>query len=145
MRLTRLITLAALLPVLALAKPSDYGRVTVDLVNSVYDADTFRVTVKSWPAIVGDNMPIRLNGVDAAEIRGKCAEEKARARAARDFTREQLNQAKTIELRNIRRGKYFRILSDVFVDGVDLAALLIQHNHARPYQGGKREGWCSPE
>jgi micrococcal nuclease len=40
------------------------------------------------------------------------------------------------------RGKYFRILADVYVDGENLTDLLISAGHARPYDGGKREGWC---
>lgn len=47
----------------------------------------------------------------------------------------------TIELRNIQRSKYFRILADVYIDGVSLADNLIQSGHARPYDGGKRLGW----
>ncbi|CUB03201.1 hypothetical protein [Marinomonas fungiae] len=44
---------------------------TVARINSVYDADTFRVDINDWPDIVGKNIPVRVNGVDAAEIRGK--------------------------------------------------------------------------
>ena len=53
-----------------------------------------------------------------------------------------LRSAKVIELRNIQRGKYFRILADVYVDGQNLADGLIRSGHARLYDGGKRLGWC---
>ena len=123
------------------AKP-EYGAVRVSQVVSVYDADTFRVNIAGWPAVVGQNMPVRLSGVDAPEIRGQCESEKAAARAGKQFTADRLNNASVIELRNIRRGKYFRILADVIVDGVSLSELLIRTGHARPYDGGKRAGWC---
>jgi len=33
-------------------------------------------------------------------------------------------------------------LADVYIDNQSLASLLIANNLARPYQGGKRNGWC---
>ena len=80
--------------------------------------------------------------MDAPEIRGKCEPEKVLARNAKQYTVQALRSAKTIELRNIQRGKYFRILADVYVDGVSLADSLIKSGHARAYDGGKRLGWC---
>ena len=117
-------------------------RVTVDEVVSVYDADTLRVRVNAWPPLIGDNMPVRVLGIDAPEIRGKCEDEKVKARAARDYAASALLGASRVELRNIRRGKYFRLLADVFVDGVSLADELVKAGHARGYDGGGRSGWC---
>ena len=116
--------------------------VYVDSLVSVYDADTFRVNIKGWPDIVGKNMPVRVLGVDAPEIRGKCENEKDQAREAKAFTKSLLENAEIIELRNIESGKYFRLLANVYVDGQDLTELLIISSHARPYDGGTREGWC---
>ncbi len=115
---------------------------TVERVVSVYDADTFRVDIHNWPDPIGLNMPIRVKSVDAPEIRGKCANEKAQAKAARDYVRKLLGNADRIELLDIERGKYFRLLARVRVDGKDLARLLVIEGHARPYDGGAREGWC---
>ena len=121
----------------------EYGSVRVSGVVSVYDADTFRVNIIGWPDVVGLNMPVRLSGVDAPEIRGQCDYEKAAARAGKQFTAVRLESARVIELQNIRRGKYFRLIADVLVDGRSLSELLIQEGHARPYDGGKRLGWCN--
>lgn len=112
-------------------------------VVSVYDADTFRADIEGWPAIVGLNMPVRVKGVDAPEIRGKCELEKKAARVARDYVRELLLNAERVELLDIERGKYFRLLATVEVDGKDLTSLLISGGYARPYDGGGRAGWCS--
>jgi endonuclease YncB( thermonuclease family) len=68
-----LVVILAILP--AQAAPQ-YGTVTVSKVISVYDGDTFRVDIDSLPPIVGKNIPIRVNGVDTPEIRGKCQYEK---------------------------------------------------------------------
>ena len=57
----------------------DYGSVTVSKVISVYDGDTFRVSIKIYPPIVGENIAIRVNGIDTPEIRGKCPSEKVLA------------------------------------------------------------------
>jgi len=50
-----------------------YGDVLVSEVTSIYDADTFRVNIKHWPDVIGKHVSIRVLGVDAPEIRGKCA------------------------------------------------------------------------
>lgn len=135
--------LLLLIPAITLATDStNYGNATVAEVTSIYDADTFRANIREWPAVVGERVPIRVNGVDAPEIRGKCEAEKLAAREAKQFTVAMLRGAKDIELRNIQRGKYFRLLADVYVDGRNLTAALIDAGHARPYDGGAREGWC---
>lgn len=112
-------------------------------VISVYDADTFRVDLPTWsPDLVSKNMPIRAKGFDAPEIRGKCEEEKRNAIKAKEITENALKNAKRIELRNLERGKYFRLLADVYIDGQSLAELQIQSGLSRPYDGGTRSGWC---
>ena len=120
----------------------DYGDVSVSEVTSIYDADTFTVNIEGYPPIVGERIPVRLLGVDTPEIKGKCESEKVKARQAKQFTVQAIRSAKIIELRNIQRGKYFRILAIVYVDGKNLADGLIKAGHARVYDGGKRLGWC---
>lgn len=131
--------LGLLLPSIASA---DYGGATVSAVTSIYDADTFRANIEGWPAIIGHRVPIRVNGVDAPELRGKCEAEKQKARQAKQFTVAKLRAAHEIRLEELDRGKYFRILADVYVDGESLGQALIRAGHARPYEAGKREGWC---
>ncbi|TLU65715.1 thermonuclease family protein [Thalassotalea litorea] len=121
----------------------NYGSVTVASIVNVYDGDTFRANIAHWPDVIGNNTPIRINAVDTPEIRGKCAAEKQLAIQARDFTREQLLKAELIELRNIERGKYFRLVADVYLDGQSLAQQLLSHGLARPYDGNKRQSWCT--
>jgi len=121
---------------------TNFGAALISEVVSVYDADTFRVNIDGWPAVVGLNMPIRVNSIDAPEIRGKCLKEKALAKQARLFTVNFLKSG-TIELHNIKRGKYFRLAADVMVNGKNLGSALIKAGHARLYDGkSKRAGWC---
>ena len=125
------------------AKDINYGSVTVDEVTSIYDGDTFRVNIAGYPSIVGDRIPIRINGIDTPEIRGKCTKEKTLARKAKQFTVSKLRGAKVIQLRNMKRGKYFRIVADVFTDNKSLADELIKNNLAVRYSGGtKIKDWC---
>ena len=120
-----------------------YGTVTVSKVISVYDGDTFRVNIDSLPPIVGKNIPIRMSGVDTPEIRGKCQYEKNLALKARDFVRAKLSNAKEIKLTNLQRGKYFRVVANVVVDGVSLEQELLDNELAYEYSGGKKLSWCN--
>ena len=121
----------------------EYGTAIVSKVISVYDGDTFRVDIDSLPPIVGKNIPIRLNGVDTPEIRGKCQYEKDLALKARDFVRNKLANAKEIKLTKLQRGKYFRVVADVMIDGVSLEQELLENKLAYKYTGGKKSSWCN--
>ena len=120
-----------------------YGTAIVSKVISVYDGDTFRVDIDSLPPIVGKNIAIRLNGVDTPEIQGKCKYEKDLAVKARDFVRNKLANAKEIKLTKLQRGKYFRVVADVMIDGVSLEQELLENKLAYKYTGGKKSSWCN--
>ena len=137
-----LLFLMVLLIVSSINAAPQYGTVTVSKVISVYDGDTFRVNIDSLPPIVGKNIAIRVNGVDAPEIRGKCQYEKDLALKARDFVRVKLANAKEIKLTNLQRGKYFRVVASVLVDGVSLEQELLDNELAYGYDGGKKLDWC---
>ena len=137
-----ILSLSLLLLTLATQAAPQYGTVTVSKVISVYDGDTFRVNIDSLPPIVGKNIPIRVNGVDTPEIRGKCKYEKYLALEARDFVRGRLANATDIKLTNLQRGKYFRVVANVVVDGVSLEQELLDNKLAYRYYGGKKLNWC---
>ncbi len=119
----------------------EYGNAVVDKVISVYDGDTFRVNIKDYPPIIGEDMPIRIAGINTPEIRGTTGYTQEVAQKARKFTQYQLKKAKIIELKNMRRGKYFRIVADVYIDGVNLSRELIRVGLAKRYDGGPRPTW----
>ena len=141
----RLLLITALLITFQVQAAPQYGTVTVSKVISVYDGDTFRVNIASLPPIVGKNIAIRVNGVDTPEIRGKCQYEKNLALKARDFVRAKLANAKEIKLTNLQRGKYFRVVANVLVDGVSLEQELLDNELAYEYSGGKKLSWCRQE
>ena len=69
--------------------------------------------------------------------------EKKRAKIAKLRLNNILTTAKTIELRNIDRGKYFRIVAEIWADGRNVNQVLINVNLAVKYFGGKKiKDWC---
>ncbi len=107
-----------------------------------YDGDTCTYSIANIPAIFGDKISVRIRGIDTPEIRGKCDIEKSRAKQVRDFVEELHSQATKIDLKDCERGKYFRLVCDVFLDGENLSDILLENDYARKYDGGKRESWC---
>ena len=114
----------------------------ISKVISVYDGDTLRVNIDSFPDIVGKNIRIRIKGIDAPEIKGKCQKEIDLAIMARDYLRNAINQSSQIELRNMERGKYFRIVGELYIDGENISKGLIKEKLAYIYHGGKKRSWC---
>ena len=100
---------------------------------TVYDGDTITIS--------GER--IRIMGLDTPEIgRGaRCASEDRLATAARNELRRLLRGA-DITLRRDGSDRYGRTLAYVYADGQDVAKALIDAGLARPYDGGRREGWC---
>jgi micrococcal nuclease len=137
-----IIVILTIVPFGLMAKDIKYGDAIISEVTSIYDGDTFRANIKGYPAIVGEHMSIRINGIDTPELRGKCDKEKQLARKAKQFTVKHLRAAKVITLNNIKRGKYFRLIADVYVDGISLGGLLIAQNHAVNYGGSTKVTWC---
>ena len=88
--------------------------------------------------IIGEKISIRVNGIDTPEIKGKCDKEKYDAKQAKEMVADILRDAEQITLKNMERGKYFRIAADVYVDGENLGDLLIEAGMAIRYNGGKK-------
>ena len=108
-----------------------------------YDGDTITFNLPNLHPIIGKKIAIRVNGIDTPEIRGKCDKEKYDAEQAKGIVEKLLKDAERIDLKNLQRGKYFRIVADVYADGENLAEALVDSGMAVRYDGGKRNGrWC---
>ena len=130
-----------LLPSYSLAKSFGDHQGAIYLHN--YDGDTITFNLPGLHPIIGEKISIRVNGIDTPEIRGKCEKEKYDAKQAKEMVADILKDAKRIALRNMERGKYFRIAADVFVDGENLADMLVEAGMAVKYGGGKKtHKWC---
>ena len=130
-----------LLPSCSLAK--SYGNYQGALYVRNYDGDTITFNLPGLHPIIGEKISIRVNGIDTPEIRGKCEKEKYDAKQAKEMVSDILKEAEQITLKNMERGKYFRIAADVIVDGENLADMLIEAGMAVRYDGGKKnKKWC---
>jgi endonuclease YncB( thermonuclease family) len=112
-------------------------------VNRVYDGDTVIVTLPGVTPFFGKNIGVRLRGIDAPEISAKGCERQLALRS-RDRVKSLLAGAKKVDLLEVGKDKYFRILADVQADGKSVSRILLQENLARPYDGGTKlkGGWC---
>ena len=137
-----LIILILIKSIIVASNAEDYSDVSVSRIIKVIDGDTFRVDINELPDIIGKNIRIRILGIDAPEINGKCAFEKELAIKARDFVQILLDNADSVILKNLDRGNFFRLLAEVIVDGKNLGELLIAKDLAVRYQG-KKSSWCT--
>ena len=87
--------------------------------------------------LLGEKIGVRLARIDAPEVRTKCDAEKKKGIEARDALVERLSQAKVIDLREVERGKYFRLVAEVIADGENMSDLLLALGLAWPYDGGE--------
>ncbi len=113
-------------------------------VTKVYDGDTLTANIASVHPLLGNRVGIRINGIDTPELRTKDLCEKRLGLKARDLVRSMVRDAKQVDLHNVGRGKYFRIVADVVVDGIDIRSTLIARGLGYPYDGGtkKKVNWC---
>ncbi len=109
----------------------------------VVDGDTIEVRAHIW---LGQEVTtlVRLGGIDAPELKGKCDSERAAAQRAKARIEEKLAGGDVI-LRNIRFEKYAgRVMSKVETEaGEDLGTALTREGYVRAYGGAKRAGWCA--
>ena len=108
---------------------------------SNYDGDTITVTIPGLPSVFGERLRVRLKGIDTPEINGKCQKEKEMALTARDVVTEILSHASQIRLRDVSRGKYFRLVAVVEADGLNVNQYLLDLGLARPFKK-HRNKWC---
>ena len=108
----------------------------------VLDGDTFEARVRVWPGL-DITTKIRLRGIDAPELKARCAEERSKAEAARDALAAMLGEG-GVAVGHVGLDKYGgRVLADAATrDTHDVGAALLAHGLVRPYSGGRRQSWC---
>ncbi|MES2601833.1 MAG: thermonuclease family protein [Pseudomonadota bacterium] len=108
----------------------------------VVDGDTFEARVHLWPGL-DMTTRVRLRGIDAPEMKGACAEEFRMAEASSEALRALLADG-DVTIFSIGPDKYNgRVVADAATRRTPSVSLaLLASGHARPYQGGKRGGWC---
>ena len=116
---------------------------------SCYDGDTCTVNlIKNAEsgdkvlAFFGDNVKIRLAGIDTPEIKGsKCAKENRLAQKARDYLNYTLKKANSIIVDTNKRDNFGRYLAVLYVDDININNLMLARGYARVEQKGYHN-WC---
>jgi len=111
----------------------------------ILDGDTFVGDAQIWPGH-SLRVTVRIRGIDAPEIRSRCAAEAASARQARAALAAMLAEG-PVTLTAIAGGKYYgRVIADVAAGPVAaVGAVLLSDGHVRAYAGGRRTPWCGAD
>ncbi len=108
----------------------------------VIDGDTIVVRARIW---LGQDIDIqvRLDGIDAPEINGKCESERRLAIKDRNFIVAMIADDGVV-LRQIHYGKYAgRVVARVTSrDDKDFSKALLKAGLGRVYKGRRRASWC---
>ena len=115
--------------------------ITEGEVIHVYDGDTITIASK----LPFDNSPlyrlsVRLNGIDAPEIKGKTEHERELAQEAK-CALQKLILNKVIALKNLKTEKYGRVLADVYLGDLHINQWLLDNKYAVQYSGGIKAKW----
>ncbi len=116
-------------------------------VERVIDGDSIKLVCTLFPGLT-QRINVRIVGTDTPESgwRARCDSERRRAGLAKEFVEGLVDAGGgVVILTDIALGKFAgRTLGDILTgpDRVSLRAALIDAGHARPYDGGRREGWC---
>lgn len=116
--------------VMAESEPSavHYGQATVVTVLRIDEQCTLYCNIEGFPAIIGENMPVKINGL-------KTANTVEYNRKIQTYLTELIltktDTPKEVYLKNIRRGDTFCFLGDIEIDGVDLCDLLVENGLAK--------------
>jgi len=113
-------------------------KITNFTIIKVRDGDTFVIKINDTYDVFGEEIAVRIRGIDTPELKDEREEIRKIAELAKEELENLFKNAKTIELYNLGRDKYFRLLASVKVDGVDVAKYMIKKGLAKEYDGGKK-------
>ena len=144
--LATLLCLLILAPGLAWSSPREtYGDIQGVVFRRATAPDVFIADLPGLPAVAGRQMEVRIRGLEAPAILGRCAREKRLAEQGRQVIELLLSRARQITLRDVGRDHTFRLQAIVLVDGQNLGLILVKKHLARWSGGpGPRVDWCAP-
>lgn len=113
--------------------------ITSGYVIKVYDGDTItvcnRLPIKNCNDIF--RFSVRLDGIDAPEMRGSPRREKKLAIQSRDALYNKIYN-KHVTLRNNKTEKYGRILSTIYLGNENINDWMVDNGYAVRYDGGAK-------
>jgi endonuclease YncB( thermonuclease family) len=118
--------------------PKTYGGAVVEKVIGVDEGFGFRCDVKGWPAVIGKDIAVKIDGIEPPLVvaRGEMPNKFFELQAIK-FLERTFAKAQSVKLRNIKRGRTFSIVADVIVDSNNVADLLITEGLAGRYVGAQ--------
>jgi endonuclease YncB( thermonuclease family) len=139
--------LATLMLAAGLAQAAPQPQIYEFQVTRVKDGDTVEFRADFLPAPLKPVLSLRVLGVDTPEKapRAKCQAEADRGARATAFTKQAIQNARSIHIELVDWDKFGgRVLGDVIIDGkLRLSQLLIDNQLARPYHGEAKQSWCN--
>ena len=114
-------------------------------IKKVVDGDTVDVVLDLGFNIF-HSCRVRMAGIDTPESRTRDLDEKARGKLAKEFLKnwvtEYENNKKNIVIKTKKekaKGKFGRVLGELWVEGVNVNEDMIQSYHAVPYSAQNKE------
>tara|TARA_B110000211_G_scaffold108559_1_gene125831 strand:+ start:359 stop:796 length:438 start_codon:yes stop_codon:yes gene_type:complete len=119
--------------------------------HDCYDGDTCTVDLlhnetKGYavPHFFGQRVKIRFSGIDTAEIRGKCIKEKILAKAAKEFTKKQLANAKKIFIDTDKVDSFGRYVGVIYADNrINSVNQMLLNNDMAVVEKKGYNDWCN--
>lgn len=109
-------------------------------VTKVVDGDTVDVDIDLGFGVWLRDQRIRLYGIDTPESRTSDPSEKLYGKAAAEFLKKWLDGGDvTIKTHKDERGKFGRILGDLWVFDTNVNRKMIEEHHAVEYHGQSKE------
>ena len=100
-------------------------------ITKVYDGDTVTADIDLGFGIFLKKQRLRLLGINAPEIRGS---ERSEGLVSRDFLRDKiLNKKVVLKTHKDKKGKYGRILAEIFFEDENINELLLSEGYAVKY------------
>ena len=120
----------------------------IDGANSPQKRDTFVINIANVPDVFGNNIAVRIRGIDTPELNNKREEIRKISIQAKEELEKLFNsgdansgQKPKIVLYNLGRDKYFQLLASVKVGNIDVAEYLIKKGLAKSYDGCVKASW----
>lgn len=115
-----------------------YDNITDFEIVKVRDGDTFVINVKNIPDVFGEEIAVRIRGIDAPELNDERDEIRKISIQAKEELERLLYSGEKVVLYDLGRDKYFRLLASVKVGDIDIAEYMIEIGLAKKYEGGKK-------
>ena len=111
----------------------------------VRDGDTFVINVKNIPDVFGEEIAVRIRGIDTPELNDEREDIRKISIQAKEELERLLYSGKKVILYDLGRDKYFRLLASVKVGDIDIAEYMtltvgrrLERGLAKEYDGGKK-------